>query len=30
VVDHVAEASDPPRGLVFRKPNQVTARVSRT
>jgi hypothetical protein len=28
-IDSVAEASDPPRGLVFRKPNRITARLSR-
>jgi cytochrome P450 len=29
-IGYVAEASDPPRGLVFRKPNRITARLSRT
>jgi cytochrome P450 len=28
-IDSVAEASDPPRGLVFRKPNCITVRLSR-
>lgn len=28
-IDFVAEASDPPRGLVFRKPSRITARLSR-
>ena len=28
-IEHIAEASDPPRGLVFRKPNRITARLSR-
>ncbi|MEI6402699.1 MAG: cytochrome P450 [Actinomycetota bacterium] len=28
-IDSVAEASDPPRGLVFRKPNRITAHLSR-